>query len=61
MGSMKWFTIDGIRTEIERIRWPHGKEFVESISDVLVFTIAFGAFFSLCDLVIAQLIKVIGA
>lgn len=58
---MKWFTIDGIRTEIERIRWPHGKEFTTSISDVLTFTVAFGVFYMLCDLVIAQLLKVIGA
>ncbi len=57
---MKWFSIDGIRTEIERIRWPHGKEFATSVSDVLTFTIFFGLFFTACNAVIAQLLKVVG-
>ena len=57
---MKWFTIDGIRTEMDRIRWPHGKEFTTSISDVLTFTITLGIFYTLCELVIAQILRVVG-
>lgn len=58
---MKWFSIEGIRTEIKRIRWPKGDEFTESISDVLAFSIAMGAFFVVCDTVIAVFIRFIGA
>lgn len=58
---MKWFSIEGIRTEVKRIRWPKGVEFKESIIDVLFFSIAMGLFFVLCDTVIAMVIRLIGA
>ena len=58
---MKWFSIDGIRTEISRVRWPHGKEFTTSIVDVLSFTAAFCAFFVVCEFVVAQILKIVGA
>lgn len=57
---MKWFSIDGIRTEIERVRWPHGEEFKTSIADVLTFTVSLAAFFVVCDLLVAQILKIVG-
>lgn len=58
---MKWFSIEGIRTEIARIRWPKGEEFKTSIMDVLSFTIALGLFFVLCESVVATFLRAIGA
>lgn len=58
---MKWFSIEGIRTEIKRIRWPKGDEFKESITDTLAFSVAMGVFFVLSDTIIAVFIRFIGA
>lgn len=58
---MKWFSIEGIRTEIKRIRWPKGEEFKTSLIDVLTFSFIMGAFFVVCDSVIAVFIRFIGA
>lgn len=59
--DMKWFSIEGIKTEIGRIRWPKGKEFQESITDVLSFTIALCFFFVVCESVVATILRAIGA
>lgn len=56
---MKWFSIEGIRVEISRIRWPHGDEFKTSIVDVLSFTIAFGLFFVACESIVATFLRAI--
>ncbi len=58
---MKWFSLEGIRTETKRIRWPKGDEFKTSILDVLVFSIAMGVFFVVCDSVVAVFLRFIGA
>ncbi len=58
---MKWFSIEGIKTEIGRIRWPKGEEFKTSITDVLTFTIAMCGFYVLCESVVATILRAIGA
>ncbi len=58
--QLKWFSWNGIKTEIKRIRWPKFSEMTTNTAKVLVFCILFGIFFVLCDLVIGKLLLVIG-
>ena len=58
--QLKWFTWEGITTEIKRIRWIKPGELVESTGKVLLFCVLFGVFFVLCDLVISKLLLMIG-
>jgi len=58
--QLKWFTWEGITTEIKRIRWIKPSELVESTGKVLLFCVLFGVFFVLCDLVISKLLLMIG-
>ena len=57
---LKWFSISGIRKEIKRIRWPHGKDLFSSSLTVIVFTFLFGTFFLICELVASGFLTIIG-
>ena len=35
---MKWFSINGILTEMKRIRWPKGKDLAKDSATVIAFT-----------------------
>lgn len=61
IGDMNWFSVEGIKAEIGRIRWPKGEEFKSSIVDVFSFTIAMGVFYVACEYIVALFIKTIGA
>ena len=56
----KWFSIDGIMTEVKRIRWPKQKEMVKDSTTVIVFTVAFGIFFVIVQALVAAFLRVIG-
>ncbi|MGL5978471.1 MAG: preprotein translocase subunit SecE [Erysipelotrichaceae bacterium] len=58
---MKWFSFAGIKTEIQRIRWPHPEELMKSTWTVVLFTCAFALFFVLCESFSAVFLKLIGA
>ena len=58
--QLKWFTPEGIKTEIKRIRWIKFPELMESTGKVLAFCVLFGLFFMLCDLVISKVLLMIG-
>ena len=58
--QLKWFTHEGIKTEIKRIRWIKFPELLESTGKVLAFCVLFGLFFMLCDLVISKVLLMIG-
>lgn len=57
---LKWFSLSGISKEVKRIRWPKGKDVAEGTGEVLLFVVAFGAFFIASDLVITLILKLIG-
>lgn len=57
---LKWFSISGIRKEIKRIRWPKAKELFSNSVTVIVFTVLFGIFFFLCELVAGGFLSVVG-
>lgn len=57
---LKWFSISGIRKEIKRIRWPKAKDLFANSATVIVFTVLFGIFFLLCELVASGFLTVIG-
>jgi len=57
---LKWFSLSGISKEIKRIRWPKVKDITENTGEVLLFVLAFGAFFIVSDLVITFILKLIG-
>ena len=65
-GKDNWLSIEGIRKEAKRVRWPKWKSeggnvgILENTEQVLIFTGFFAAYFVLCDLVITQLLKIIG-
>lgn len=58
--QLKWFSFEGIKTEVKRIRWIKFSELLESTGKVLAFCILFGVFFVLCDLAISKLLLMIG-
>lgn len=57
---LKWFSISGISKEVKRIRWPKRKELFGSSSEVLLFCVAFGVFFVVCELGVTFFLKLIG-
>lgn len=56
---MKWFSIKGIVAEVKKIKWPKLKELGRNTGEVLVFTIAFGVFFVVCEFVVSALLNFI--
>jgi len=52
MGKIKMF-FNGIRKELERIRWPKKQEMVKYSIITIVFIIFFALFFLLLDLIVA--------
>lgn len=57
---MSWFTIEGLKKELKRIRWPKPKQLGIDAFTVLFFTASFGVFFVLCDLFGSAFIKLVG-
>lgn len=57
---MKWFSIAGIRSEINRIRWPKWKDLAESSAKVLFFTALFAIFFVICEMISSGFLKIVG-
>ena len=61
-----WFTIEGIRKEAKRVRWPKWKTegntagTLQNTGEVLTFSGFFALFFVLCDFVVTFLLKFIG-
>ena len=61
-----WLSVDGIRKEAKRVRWPKWKSegntpgIAQNTGEVLIFTGFFGIFFVLCDFLVTFLLKVIG-
>lgn len=58
--QLKWFTWEGITSEIKKIRWATPKELLTDTEKVLLFCILFGIYFVLCDLIIARFLLLIG-
>lgn len=57
---LKWFSISGIYKEIKRIRWPKAKDLFSNSMTVILFTILFGVFFLLCELIASGFLTVVG-
>ncbi|MCF0110586.1 MAG: preprotein translocase subunit SecE [Erysipelotrichaceae bacterium] len=57
---MKWFSLEGIMTEVKRIRWPGAGELAEKSGKVLLFCALFAAFFVLCETLVAAVLRLIG-
>lgn len=57
---MKWFSINGILTEIKRIRWPKPRDLAKNSLTVIVFVAILGAFFFLCQIVSSGFLSMIG-
>ncbi|MDI9518246.1 MAG: preprotein translocase subunit SecE [Erysipelotrichaceae bacterium] len=57
---LKWFSISGISKEIKRIRWPKSKDLYSDSVEVIIFTVAFMLFFTVCEFVIANLLRMAG-
>ncbi|MBR2066777.1 MAG: preprotein translocase subunit SecE [Solobacterium sp.] len=61
-----WFSIDGIRKEAKRVRWPHWKSegntagIMQNTAEVLIFVCFFALFFVACEFVVTLLLKAIG-
>lgn len=53
--KLRWFKLSGIIEEVRRIRWPKPMEVVKNTGIVLFFTLAFGLFFALTNVVLTPL------
>jgi preprotein translocase subunit SecE len=56
----KWFSVEGILTEVKRIRWPKANDMVKDSLIVIIFTTAFGVFFVVAEAAVAFLLRLIG-
>lgn len=54
------FSWSGIKKEAKRVRWPKFSDITSNTAEVLIFTIFFAAFFVLCDLGVAYLLRFFG-
>ena len=50
---MKWFSINGILTEMKRIRWPKAKDLARDSVTVFGFVAFLALFFYLCQVAIS--------
>ena len=50
---MKWFNLKAITKEISKIRWPEKGDLATNSGQVIIFTVAFGLFFYLCQFLIS--------
>lgn len=57
---LKWFSIEGILTEVKRVRWPKQKELFKDTSSVVALVTLFGIFFVLMQVVITYFITFVG-
>ena len=57
---LKWFSIQGIMTEVKRVRWPKQKELFKDTSTVVAVVTLFGIFFVLAQVVITLFITFVG-
>lgn len=57
---MKWFSINGILTEMKRIRWPKAKDLARDSVTVFGFVAILALFFYLCQVVSSGFLKLIG-
>lgn len=57
---MKWFSLEGIKEEIKKVRWPKKDDMVKDTEMVVIFVALFAAYFVLCEFVVAQFLKIFG-
>ena len=57
---MKWFSIEGIKEEVKKTKWPKKKEMIKDSETVITFIIIFGIYFVICDFLVAQFLKIFG-
>ncbi len=50
----------GVGVETKRVRWPKVSELLQNTVKVLVFCILFALFFVVCDLLVSELLVLIG-
>ncbi len=56
----EWFSLKGIREELTKVHWPHGKELAVDSAVVLAFTIVLGIYFYASDAIIALILRALG-
>lgn len=57
---LKWFSIEGILTEVKRVRWPKQKELFQDTSKVVALVTLFAVFFVLAQVVITFFVTFVG-
>ena len=54
------FKVSDVTKEISKIRWPKKGDLASSSVEVIIFTVLFGLFFLLCQLLISVILKGLG-
>jgi len=57
---MKWLTIEGLKEEIRKIRWPKKADMIKDTQTVLSFIAIFAFYFVICEFVVSAFLKIIG-
>jgi len=57
---LKWFSINGIMTEVKRVRWPKQKELLKDTNTVIAVVTLFGIYFVLAQVLITFFVTAIG-
>ncbi len=57
---MKWFSLSGIKKEINRIRWPKTKDMTSTSIEVIGICVFFGVFFVFSEFLISFFLRMIG-
>ena len=57
---MKWFSIEGIKEEIKKVRWPKKEDMIKDTRTVVIFVAFFALYFVVCEFVVAQFLHIFG-
>ena len=65
-GKDRWFTIEGIRKEAKRVRWPHWRSegnqagILQNTAEVIIFVAFFALWFVVCEFIVTFILRGIG-
>ena len=57
---MKWFSIEGIKEEIKKVRWSKKADMIKDSETVLTFIVLFGVYFVVCEYLAAAFLAIFG-
>ncbi|MEA5018685.1 MAG: preprotein translocase subunit SecE [Erysipelotrichaceae bacterium] len=57
---MSWLTFSGVIEEVKKIRWPKKDDMFKDTQTAVSFIVIFGVYFVLCELFVANFLRLLG-